>query len=113
MSTPIVANGKVYVNTQSNVLPVYGLLSSLPPGSPPPGSVQVTVNTNIAGPTVTVDGNSPAQARANLTGRRAASIRSPQLRRRAASPVTSPQAGTPGAQFVWTGWSDEDPSLTP
>lgn len=26
MSTPVVANGKVYVNTQSNVLPVYGLL---------------------------------------------------------------------------------------
>jgi hypothetical protein len=26
MSTPIVANGKVYVNTQSNKLPVYGLL---------------------------------------------------------------------------------------
>jgi hypothetical protein len=26
MSTPIVANGKVYVNTQSNTLPVYGLL---------------------------------------------------------------------------------------
>jgi hypothetical protein len=27
MSTPIVANGKVYVNTQSNTLPVYGLLA--------------------------------------------------------------------------------------
>ena len=26
MSTPVVANGKVYVNTQSNELPVYGLL---------------------------------------------------------------------------------------
>jgi len=26
MSTPVVSNGKVYVNTQSNELPVYGLL---------------------------------------------------------------------------------------
>jgi hypothetical protein len=33
MSTPVVANGKVYVNTQSNVLPVYGLLCQQPVGS--------------------------------------------------------------------------------
>ena len=33
MSTPVVANGKVYVNTQSNVLPVYGLLCQEPVGS--------------------------------------------------------------------------------
>jgi hypothetical protein len=33
MSTPIVANGKVYVNTQSNVLPVYGLLCQANTGS--------------------------------------------------------------------------------
>lgn len=33
MSTPVVANGRVYVNTQSNVLPVYGLLCQEPVGS--------------------------------------------------------------------------------
>jgi len=33
MSTPVVANGKVYVNTQSNVLPVYGLLCQANTGS--------------------------------------------------------------------------------
>jgi len=33
MSTPIVANGKVYVNTQSNSLPVYGLLCQANQGS--------------------------------------------------------------------------------
>lgn len=33
MSTPIVANGKVYVNTQSKILPVYGLLCQANAGS--------------------------------------------------------------------------------
>jgi hypothetical protein len=33
MSTPIVANGKVYVNTQSNVLPVYGRLCQADAGA--------------------------------------------------------------------------------
>jgi hypothetical protein len=33
MSTPIVANGRVYVNTQSNILPVYGLLCQANAGS--------------------------------------------------------------------------------
>ncbi len=106
MSTPIVANGKVYVNTQSNVLPVYGLLSSVPPGSPPPGTVQVTVNTNIAGPTVTVDSNSPCAGSAEFNwtpgSQHTIAAPSPQT----GLPGTSPQAGTPGTQFVWTGWSD-------
>jgi hypothetical protein len=33
ISTPVVANGKVYVNMQLNVLPVYGLLCQEPVGS--------------------------------------------------------------------------------
>lgn len=106
MSTPIVANGKVYVNTQSNVLPVYGLLSNLPASSPPTGTIQVTVNSNIPGPTITVDGNAPCTGpdifywTPGSVHTIAAS--SPQT----GLPGTAPQAGTPGTQFVWTGWSD-------
>ena len=49
MTTPVVANGKVYVNTQSNLLPVYGLLCQSNVGSP------VTVT---SGPLVLVPGSS-------------------------------------------------------
>ena len=49
MTTPVVANGKVYVNTQSNLLPVYGLLCQANVGSP------VTVT---SGPLVLVPGSS-------------------------------------------------------
>jgi uncharacterized OsmC-like protein len=106
MSTPIVANGKVYVNTQSNVLPVYGLLSSLPPTSPPPGTVHVTVNASLAGPAIIVDGNTPCTGPAEFDwipgSQHTIATYSPQ----GGTPGNAPQAGTPGVQFVWNGWSD-------
>ena len=49
MTTPVVANGKVYVNTQSNVLPVYGLLCQVSAGP------EVTV---AEGPFVSIPGTS-------------------------------------------------------
>ncbi len=52
MSTPVVANGKVYVNTQSNQLPVYGLLCQQNAGS------GVTIS---SGPLVLVSGSTYRQ----------------------------------------------------
>jgi hypothetical protein len=52
MSTPVVANGKVYVNTQSNELPVYGLLCQQNVGS------GVTIG---SGPLVLVSGSTYQQ----------------------------------------------------
>jgi len=49
MTTPVVANGKVYVNTQSNVLPVYGLLCQANVGP------EVTIT---GGPFVSIPGTS-------------------------------------------------------
>jgi hypothetical protein len=90
MATPIVANGKVYVNTQSNVLQVYGLL-------PTSGVVPVTVGPSIAGPTITVDGGTPC------TGSQ--SFQWP-LGSTHILATSSPQAGATGTQFVWQNWSD-------
>jgi hypothetical protein len=90
MATPIVANGKVYVNTQSNVLQVYGLL-------PTTGVVPVTVGPSIAGPTITVDGGTPC------TGSQ--SFQWP-LGSTHILATSSPQAGGTGTQFVWQNWSD-------
>ncbi len=49
MTTPVVANGKVYVNTQSNALPVYGLLCQANVGP------EVTIT---GGPFVSIPGTS-------------------------------------------------------
>ena len=89
MSTPIVANGKVYVNTQSNFLSVYGLL-------PTSGTVNVTVSTNVNGPALSVITDTLH--------------RSARLHWIIGSTHTlstsSPQTGSTGTQFVWQGWSD-------
>jgi hypothetical protein len=106
MSTPIVANGKVYVNTHSDVLPVYGLLSSIPPGTPPAGTIHVIIQTSVAGPTIVVDGNAPCTGPAEFDWTPGSShtiaVSSPQV----GLPGTAPQATAPGTQYVWTGWSD-------
>ena len=105
MAPPIVANGKVYVNTQSNVMPVYGLLSGVPP-SPPPGTIHVTVNTSLVGPTITVDGGVPCTGSIEfdwLPGTpHTLTTSSPQT----GIPNSAPHVGEPGMQFVWNFWSD-------
>lgn len=90
MSTPIVANGKVYVNTQSNLLPVYGLL-------PNTGTIPVTIGVSVNGPTVTVDGGAP------FTGTQEFDWTPGSTHTLATS---STQSGVAGTQFVWQSWSD-------
>jgi hypothetical protein len=90
MSTPIVANGKVYVNTQSNFLSVYGLL-------PTTGTVHVTVGTNVSGPTVTVDGAAPCAGAQGFDW---------LLGSTHSLSTSSTQSGGTGTQFLWHDWSD-------
>lgn len=103
-STPIVANGKVYVNTQSNSLPVYGLL---PTGAPvtPSGVVRVTVRTSIDGLGVSIDGDAACSGTRDLFWTPGSShvlaTKTPQT-----NDGNSPQAGTPGTRYIFTGWSD-------
>ncbi len=90
MSTPIVANGKVYVNTQSNFLSVYGLL-------PTSGTVNVTVSTNVNGPALSVDNGGLCTGPQGFNW----IIGSTHT-----LSTSSPQTGSTGTQFVWQGWSD-------
>jgi hypothetical protein len=60
MTTPVVANGKVYVNTQSNELPVYGLLcqaNAAPEVSISSGPIQPVTGTNRSKQQVTLLNN--------------------------------------------------------
>jgi hypothetical protein len=60
MTTPVVSNGKVYVNTQSNELPVYGLLcqaNAAPGVSFSSGAIQPVTGTNRSKQQVTLLNN--------------------------------------------------------
>jgi len=58
--------------------------------------IQVTVKTNLSGPTFTVDGNTYSSAQTfSWTSGSSHTIA-----------TTSPQSGGTGTQYVWSGWSD-------
>jgi hypothetical protein len=62
-----------------------------------PATVQVTVGTNISGPTVAVDGGTPYTGSQVFTW---------TIGTNHTVATTSPQSGGVGAQYVWLNWSD-------
>ncbi len=66
----------------------------------PLGAVNVTVGTNLTGPTISVDHGTP------FTG---SQIFTWNLGSQHTIATTTPQAGTTGTQYVWSTWSDGGP----
>lgn len=105
-STPIVANGKVYVNTQSNSLRVYGLLPASTPTVPEPGKVLVTVRASMEGLNVSVDGAAPCSGTREFQWDPGSSHTLSTVSPQSANPGDATHAGTPESRYVFAGWSD-------
>jgi hypothetical protein len=93
---PVVANGKVYVATQSNAVQAYGLLPSNQGTTGAAGTIPVTVQTSPVGRSFSVDGTS-------YTGIQILNWVPGSTHTIA---TTATQSGGSGTQYVWNTWSD-------
>lgn len=88
-TAPIVANGKLYVRGQSDVLIAYDVSSASP-------TVSITLDTNLTGRTISVDGTAyTAPQTFPWTVGATHTIN-----------ATSPQGGAAGTRYAFASWSD-------